>query len=475
MKSLKHSGRRAFLQGAGALTLTLPLLEYTHGEAFAQGDAAKRFITVFSHGGTVTDAGRNVHNYNQHGGINNWRPLSVPGEMLRLGQIHETLIGMEDQLMILEGINNRTGIAQGEYGGGHGFCNVSALTCADIGMSGEDPIARDRSIDFAVASALAASQPVAFAEPIHMNVSGHQYGGPYFRGDGERVSGETSPRAAFERIFAGVSGDAGPSPEQVRQRAIRGSVLNGLMEGVDRFRNRVSVRDRFVIDAHLDHIRQIEIELEALGEVRACMPPTGVEGDPDSELKAYLFADIIVAAMRCGLTNVANLEIADFLTPWTEAGIQVESGFNLGHSLHHMARDVGPEGPLFGIRDAWEREITDNRKWRVGVFQRIAAALADPAFAEGDATMLDNSLMLYTSEFSDGSRHSASDVPVLMAGSAGGFFRPGTHLNFKDDEGSSRQSTHNLYTSILNAFGSDVAHFGSADAIYEGPMSEIHA
>ena len=475
MKSLKHSGRRAFLRGAGALSLSLPLLEYTHGDAFAQGDAAKRFITVFSHGGTVSDAGQSPHNFNQHGGINNWRPLSAPGETMRLGKIHETLVGMEDQLMILEGINNRTGIVQGEYGGGHKFCNVSALTCADIGTSGEDPIARGASIDFAVAAALAATQPVAFAEPIHLNVSGHQYGGPYFRGEGERVSGETSPRAAFERIFAGVSGgDSGPTPEQIRQRAVRSSVLNGLMEGVARFRNRVSVRDRFAIDAHLDHIRQIEIELEALGEVRACMPPTGIEGDPDSELKAYLFADIIVAAMRCGLTNVANLEIADFLTPWTDAGIQVDSAFNIGHSLHHMARDVGPEGPLSHLRDAWELEITDNRKWRVGIFQRIASALADPAFAEGDSTMLDNSLMLYTSEFSDGSRHLASDVPMLMAGSAGGFFRTGTHLDFRE-EGGSRQSTHNVYTSILNAFGSDVSHFGSADAMYEGPLSEIHA
>ena len=54
--ALKHSGRRAFLRGLGGTALALPLLEYTHGDAWAaDGDATLRFLTVFSHGGTITD------------------------------------------------------------------------------------------------------------------------------------------------------------------------------------------------------------------------------------------------------------------------------------------------------------------------------------------------------------------------------------------------------------------------------------
>ena len=56
MKDLKHTGRRAFLRGMGGIAVSLPLLELTHGHAFAAGgDACKRFLTVFSHGGTISN------------------------------------------------------------------------------------------------------------------------------------------------------------------------------------------------------------------------------------------------------------------------------------------------------------------------------------------------------------------------------------------------------------------------------------
>jgi hypothetical protein len=102
---------------------------------------------------------------------------------------------------------------------------------------------------------------------------------------------------------------------------------------------------------------------------------------------------------------------------------------------------------------------------------------------EGDRTLLDNSLVLYTSEFRDPAGHIAWNVPVLLAGSAGGYFQTGRFIDYNVHaagnpstlEYQSPESTHNLFTSILHALGEDDAHFGSDHAEHEGPLPGLTA
>jgi len=484
MKALKHMGRRAFLHGAGTVAIGLPLLEYTHGHAFAAG-VAKRFLTVFSHGGTISNQGtRGKHDGRGSNQGNDWWRPADPGESLVLGPIHEPLAAFRDKLLVLESVDNRAATGQDRYGrGGHGIANVTALTAADMTTigSGDDAseTALGPSIDHVLAERLAALSPVRF-DRIHLNVRGHQYGSPYFRAARERVSGESDPRIAFDTIFAGVTPDTGPSPEFLRQQARRRSVVDGVMEGFARFRNVVSTRDLHVIDAHLEHLRALERELADVDLPAMCLPPDApsTSRDTSQEIIGPLHVRIIVAALRCGLTNVANLEIADILTPWTEAGLRMDSGFGIGHSLGHYAREVGPTGENAGQLDDWLAEMLDNRRWRMSLVAQLLAGLDDPAFPEGDGTMLDNSLMLYTSEFSEPSGHISFNQPVLLAGSAGGYFRTGRHLDYNRAAAAdpdtlsydSEQSIHNLFTSILQAFGGTDERFGSAHAPRTGSL-----
>ena len=86
MKDLKNSGRRAFLRGAAGAALALPLLELTHGKAWSQSNVTKRFLTVFSHGGTITDQSHSsLHDgTGKYLQLNHWKPAD-PGENLVLG------------------------------------------------------------------------------------------------------------------------------------------------------------------------------------------------------------------------------------------------------------------------------------------------------------------------------------------------------------------------------------------------------
>lgn len=111
----------------------------------------------------------------------------------------------------------------------------------------------------------------------------------------------------------------------------------------------------------------------------------------------------------------------------------------------------------------------------MSIFEELIAGLDDPQFAEGETTMLDNGIALYTSEFSEGARHCGSNMPILMAGSAAGRWRTGRHLNFMNTSNgySTEHSTHNLFTSILQAYGSSANHFGNNDSVYQGPLPDL--
>ncbi|MBC8072405.1 MAG: DUF1552 domain-containing protein [Deltaproteobacteria bacterium] len=486
-RPLVHSGRRAFLRGAGGFALGLPLLEYTHGHLWAGGVASpRRFVVCFEHGGTISNQATGTGTYNGgkhdgsggHHGEDWWRPADLSSSSLVLGPILAGLEPWRQRLVQLESVDNKAATRQDPYGqGGHGISNATVLTCADVefGETGDDSVPSGPSIDQVVAERLAVTQPVPFSR-IHLMVTGHHYGSPFYRGASEQTYGEESPAAAFASIFAGVSGGE-LTAGQLRQLAMRGSMLGGLLEGYERARGKVSARDLQVIEAHLEHLHALEQEI--MNPV-VCTPPEGIDADANAggDVVGPLHARLIVAALRCGLTNVANLEIADILTPWTPAGLQVESGYGIGHSLGHYSRDVGPEGAYPDLLDPWLAEMLDNRRWRMSLVAAILEGLDDPAFPEGDGTMLDNSLVLCTSEFRDPATHVAHNAPVLLAGSAGGTIETGRFIDYNtyaaDDpntlEYESHESLHNLYTSILQSMGGDDEHFGSDHVDHQGPI-----
>jgi hypothetical protein len=52
---------------------------------------------------------------------------------------------------------------------------------------------------------------------------------------------------------------------------------------------------------------------------------------------------------------------------------------------------------------------------------------------DGDATLLDHSLVLYGSGLGDGNQHDHTDLPVLVAGGAGGQHHGGKHIRTPKD------------------------------------------
>ena len=85
---------------------------------------------------------------------------------------------------------------------------------------------------------------------------------------------------------------------------------------------------------------------------------------------------------------------------------------------------------------------------------------------EGGRSLLDNSMILFGCGIGDGNRHNHNDLPVLLAGSAGGGITPGRHLKYDRNT-----PLCNLYVSMLDRMGVKVDRFGDST----GPLANLIA
>ena len=75
------------------------------------------------------------------------------------------------------------------------------------------------------------------------------------------------------------------------------------------------------------------------------------------------------------------------------------------------------------------------------------------AVPEGSGTMMDNTLIVYTSNNAD-KQHSSGEIwPFVLLGNAGGRFKTGQYTHIKE------RPINDLYTTFLRSLGKPVDHF----------------
>jgi hypothetical protein len=79
--------------------------------------------------------------------------------------------------------------------------------------------------------------------------------------------------------------------------------------------------------------------------------------------------------------------------------------------------------------------------------------------------MLDNSSVFFSSEIEDGDAHRHTNLPVIVAGRAGGAFKTNRHIKVAPTP------LANLFTSMLQASGVPNTKFGDGT----GPMTGLGA
>jgi hypothetical protein len=161
--------------------------------------------------------------------------------------------------------------------------------------------------------------------------------------------------------------------------------------------------------------------------------------------------DLLVAALQCGLTRVASLQ-------WGNSNDQCGYSFlginALGHDLAHNNGNVDGSGEKKKKVFRWYSE------------QALYLLRKLSSVPEDGGTMLDNTTILWVSEFSESNGHASNRLLWLLMGNAGGAFQQGRVVDCGG------RATNDLLTALCNTFGVP-GTFGNP-AYGSGPLTQIY-
>jgi len=182
---------------------------------------------------------------------------------------------------------------------------------------------------------------------------------------------------------------------------------------------------------------------------------------------ANLHVDIMAIALACDYTRVATVNFGN------GAGGPIFKWDGMNHQYNHHKLSHGKvKDDCFGDSTAngcsdvagYEDMLNAIDKWHASKLARLLTKLNSYVEADGK-TALDNSVIMYTNELSDGKGHSFMDLPYILAGSCGGYFRQNEYVLLGvDGRAEDMRAPHNkLLNTIVNAMGIESNWFGAAE------------
>lgn len=411
--------RRTFLGSLGASLLgglAAPR------RARAQAAGARRLIVFFTPDGTVPEA---------------YWPRGIGASFsFAPGSVLEPLAGLESQLTIVGGLEYVGGVA-------HDRGMIYMLTNSGWENVPEVSETAGRSLDQYVADRVHGTERFSSLElGVQTSVLGAMMESRMcYRGPQRWVSPNDDPRDVHRRLFGEVTPDAVALAEDRR------SVLDLVREETTALAGRLPPAEKAKLDMHLDALRDVERNIEPPEPGARCgaadAPPAFDVYDNDrfGEIgRAQM--DLLVAAMSCDLTRVGSIQ-------WSHAASETLFSW-LGHAESHHSLSHMDEGSPEGVA-----QFIEDGRWYTEQFRYLVERLAALPEPGGAGSMLDHSVVLWTTEIGDGVTHMCEDVPVVIAGGGSGRLRPGRYLRYDGE------SHGKLLTSLCWAMGLDNQSFGN--------------
>jgi hypothetical protein len=268
----------------------------------------------------------------------------------------------------------------------------------------------------------------------------------FWRGPNLPIDPETDPMRAALRLF-GVTRHPGQS---------KVSILDYVAGELERYKARLGAEDRSTTERHFQSIRELERDLVSaqLAPSSLCMGamsdlPTGTEASQPFMALVSLQTRLLVLALACGVTRVATLQLADTFGSGVSFGALGAAKNDWPTIAHEKPGDEDPKLFVDRLCMTALAQLLDQMK----------------AIPDGDATLLDQSVVLWASNTEDGGTHSARKIPWLLAGSCGGYFATG------QSAASAGKPLNGVLAEICNAMGVPVASFG--DPSIGAPMAGL--
>lgn len=448
---MKFLPRRTVLRGLGGIAIALPFLDamVPARRIWAQSAQPKRLLVWFQPGGTE---------------IADWRPRGTETNFA-FSAMMQPLEKHKQNLIVLDGLSlsvTREGNGHPHSRGMGGLLTGEILPSGTYNTNGGNAgFSRGTSIDQFIAQRITAGRKFKSLEmAVRWPSDGtdglqvHPWNTIIYSAPGQPVPPQTVPRKIFDRLFTDLGGNTDTGQKRTK------SILDAALEEYRILSSKLGPSDRQRLEAHMSALRSLETSIAAgMSSSNTCSIPNfgneldlpsaagsdeGGDGYVDSSKDqaiprtGRLMMDMMAMAMACDLTRVGTLQWADSQSnnsfPWlnlndTHHGYQHDRGYNPG-------------------------AIRTINNWYASQFSYLLDKLA--AVSEGTGTLLDNTVVLSCTEIRHPNEHSQDNMPFILAGKAGGYFKTGRWVKYTN------RAHNDLLVSIQNAFGFADQSYGRA-------------
>jgi len=430
------------------VAFALPWLEAMTPEKPAQAAAppAKRFIGVYTPGGTV---------------LENWRPTGTENAFT-LSKILQPLLPVKDRVMVVDGVDMTCAVGEQNQAGLIGLLTGTSQTGSPMNF------ASGPSVDQVLAGRLSQGLRLPSLELAVRWGTGKAHGlvspidilsfadTPTFA----PVAPRLDPVKIWQELFGSVSTSA---PGQLWEK----SILDAVSARYAKLSKRLGAADRQRLEQHAARVRELEVDVSQWAACQApelidtsdYNPTTGLNSGDAGEIKdvatdaaipkvGKLMIDMLVMALACDLTAVATLMWSDteakHTFPW----------LGLNEHLHFYMNDGGYH----------PNECTTIFTWYQTQHAYLLQQLALQRARNG-GSLLDETVVFFGSHIQSPATHSKVDMPFLLAGGGGG-------LRTNRWVRNNRASHNDLLVSILNLCGDPRTTFGDPD-FCTGPLGGL--
>ncbi|MEQ8789204.1 MAG: DUF1552 domain-containing protein [Pirellulaceae bacterium] len=278
-------------------------------------------------------------------------------------------------------------------------------------------------------------------------------------GPGKPLFMHSNPNSLYQMLFGGIA-----SGDVKRRYEARSRVFNQIEKLAGQGGEALPVSDRERYGSYVDGFRDINGLRERLAGVSEHLKRFAPEYDekfvkPEFETDWHdALLDIGIAALKADLTNVLTIGSGrgEIFGSWKGLGV-----VPAGHSLGHMPQAGNP---------IWDKIRNYNCQMLVKLMQQLES------MPEGDGTMMDNTLIVYTSNNADKQHTGGENWPFILLGNCSGRIKTG---RFTQLDG--KRPINALYTTLLHAIGAPCDRFNmdkNLAGVHDtqvGPIEELMA
>lgn len=433
----RTKSRRHFLRGAG-VALALPWMEslpLAAQEAKADGKAPLRFACVYFSNGVEPE---------------HWWAKGR-GASMQLGPAAAPLAPIAEDMVFLRGLFHETALKSTSPHLGRMNVLSGVPVSLDpnvirVGTSMDQMLARQIGQQTAVPSMALGIEPneLRLEDGLSMIY-------------GSSVSWATATKPATKEIYPARAFDQLVGDGKGRQ--MDKSVLDAVLQDAQGLQPKISGGDKRKLDEYLESVRDIEKRIERAAKeermegqrpkvVKPVMerPADALPQDVPQHMKLML--DIIVLAFQMDKTRIVTLMLNNDLSQMNFKFLEGVRGA-LHLDLTHNGRAPSLEAMYLKTNQFHMQQFTY-------LVQRLKG------IQEGGQSILDNSILMLLSSLFDGDTHSAEQLPIVLAGKAGGALRTGRVLDYMD-KGNDNRRASSLYLSLMDRMGVKLDRFGETD------------